>query len=122
MSLLVFYYHFQTLGLLFHHLMTTQHLRTTHQHLHSTALEMEHFFSGCSIKVNTTIQVTPFISSPDGLTVSSQLIVPTTKANNNITVICTVQDLLFNNQLSNPVKLLLQGTGYIFVYLFIVMN
>ena len=30
----------------FHHLMTTQHLRTMHQHLHSTALEMEHFFCG----------------------------------------------------------------------------
>ena len=34
--------------------------------------------------------------SPDGLTVSSQLIAPTTKANNNITVISTVEDALFN--------------------------
>ena len=55
------------------------------------------------------IQYTPFIVSADGLTVSSQLIVPTTKANNNITVICTVQDSLFNHQSSNPVKLYLQG-------------
>ena len=50
----------------------------------------------------------PYIS---GRTVSSQLIVPTTKANSNITVTCIVQDLSFNLQsASNPVKLFLQGT------------
>ena len=78
--------------------------------------------NGYSIILNNTeIEATPFILSPDGLTVSSQLIVPTTKANNNITVICIMQDSLFNHQSSNPVKLLLQGTGYnIFVYLFFV--
>ena len=48
--------------------------------------------------------------SSDGLTVSSQLIAPTTKANNNITVICTILDSLFNHQSSNPVTLFLQGT------------
>ena len=58
---------------------------------------------------NKEIQDTQFIVSPDGLTVSSQLIVPTTKANNNITVICTVQDRQLNHQSSNPVKLLVQG-------------
>ncbi|KAL5469192.1 hypothetical protein EMCRGX_G030411 [Ephydatia muelleri] len=46
----------------------------------------------------------------DGLAVSSQLIVPTTKANNNITVICIVLDLSFNPQSSDPVKLFLKGT------------
>ena len=30
----------------FYHLNTIQHLRTMHQHLHSTALEMEHHFCG----------------------------------------------------------------------------
>ena len=78
------------------------------------------YTTGTSYVLNRGIQYTPFIVSPDGLTVSSQLIVPTTKANNNITVICTVQDSLFNYQSSHPVKLLLQGTGYTFVYLFIV--
>ena len=49
--------------------------------------------------------------SPDGLTVSSQLIVPTTKANNNITVMCTVLDTSFKYfQSSDPVRLILQGT------------
>ena len=66
--------------------------------------------AGSSYVLNKGIQYTPFISSPDGLNVFSQLIVPTTKANNNITVICTVQDSLFNHQSSNPVKLYLQGT------------
>ena len=51
--------------------------------------------------------------SPDGLTVSSQLIVPTTKANNNTVVMCTVLDLLPHNiQSSGPVTLILQGTIY----------
>ena len=54
--------------------------------------------------------------SPDGLTVSSQLIVPTTKANNNITVICTVQDASYNHQSSDPVKLILQGTHVVSMY------
>ncbi|KAL5469067.1 hypothetical protein EMCRGX_G030259 [Ephydatia muelleri] len=65
--------------------------------------------AGSSYVLNKGIQYTPFIVSPDRLTVSSQLIVSTTKANNNITVICTVQDSLFNHQSSNPVKLYLQG-------------
>ena len=68
--------------------------------------------AGSSYVLNKGIQYTPFISSLDGLTVSSQLIVPTTKAN-NITVICTVQDSVFNLQSSNPVKLYLQGAAYI---------
>ena len=54
------------------------------------------YTTGTSYVLNRGIQYTPFIVSPDGLTVSSQLIVPTTKANNNITVICTVQDSLVN--------------------------
>ena len=69
--------------------------------------------TGSSYVFNKGIQYTPFIISPDGLTVSSQLIVPTTKANNNITVICAVLDSLFNFQSSKPVKLFLQGTAYI---------
>ena len=73
---------------------------------------------GSSYVLNKGIQYTPFIVSPDGLTVSSQLIVPTTKTNNNITVICTVQDSLFNHQSSNPVKLYLQGTVNICMYSF----
>ena len=52
--------------------------------------------------------VQPYINY--GPIVSSQLIVPTSKANNNITVICIVQDLSYNHQSSNPVKLFLQGT------------
>ena len=62
------------------------------------------YATGRSYVLNKGIQYTPFIVSPDGLTVSSQLIVPTTKANNNITVICTVQDSSYH-QSSNPVKL-----------------
>ena len=48
-----------------------------------------------------------YISSPDGLTVSSKFIVPTTKANNNITVICTSGHASFNYRSSDPVKLFL---------------
>ena len=66
--------------------------------------------TGLSYVLDKGIQYTPFIVSPDGLTVSSQLIVPTTKANNNITVICIVQNLSYYYQFSNPVKLFLQGT------------
>ena len=65
--------------------------------------------AGSRYVLNKGIQATPYISTPDGLIVSSQLIVPTTKANNNIAVICRVFDLVFNHQSSNPVKLILQG-------------
>ncbi|KAL5469155.1 hypothetical protein EMCRGX_G030367 [Ephydatia muelleri] len=65
--------------------------------------------AGSSYVLNKGIRYTPFIASPDGLTVSSQFIVPTTKANNNITVICIVLDTSFNFKSSNPVKLFLQG-------------
>ena len=68
------------------------------------------YTTGSSYVINKEIKLIHFIVSPDGLTVSSQLIVPTTKANNNITVVCTVQDSLFNHQTSNPEKLFLQGT------------
>ena len=78
--------------------------------------------AGSSYVLNKGIQYTPFIISPDGLTVSSQLIVPTTNANNNITVICTVQDSLFNHQTSNPVKLYLQGTVNICMYSLILID
>ena len=74
--------------------------------------------AGSSCVLNKGIQYAPFIVSPDRLTVSSQLIVSTTKANNNITVICTVQDSLFNHQSSNPVKLYLQGTVNIIIHIF----
>ena len=59
--------------------------------------------------VNKGIYYTPPVS-PDGLTISSQLIVPTTKANNNTVVVCTVLDTSFNHQPSDPVRLILQGT------------
>ena len=62
-----------------------------------------------SYVLNKGIYYTPLVSL-DGVTVFSQLIVPTTKANNNITVICTVQDVSFNHQSSDPVRLILQGT------------
>ncbi|KAL5469205.1 hypothetical protein EMCRGX_G030429 [Ephydatia muelleri] len=65
--------------------------------------------TGSPYVLNKGIRYTPYIISPDGLSVSSQLIVPTTKANNNITVICIVVDASFNPQFSNPVKLFLQG-------------
>ena len=56
------------------------------------------------------VPIMPRISL-DRLTISSQLIVPTTKANNNITVICVLLDLsLYNHQSSDPVRLILQGT------------
>ena len=101
----------------FHHPMTTQHLRK--MDLYSTALEMERFLCGqwmdmllahhmYSIKEYNTHP--PLL--PDKLTVSSQLIVPTTKAN-NVTVICTLLDSVFNFQSSKPVKLYLQGAAYI---------
>ena len=61
-----------------------------------------------SYVLNKRIYHTPPIS-PDGLSVSSQLIVPTTKANNNITVICIMLDALYNHQSSDPVRLVLQG-------------
>ena len=48
--------------------------------------------------------------SPDELTVSSNLTVPTTKANHNIKMISTVLDTsLSYHQSSDPVKLILQG-------------
>ena len=66
--------------------------------------------AGSSYVLNRGIRYTPSIITPDGLTVSSQLIVPTTKANNNITVICIVQGLQLNYRLSSdPVKLFVQG-------------
>ena len=74
--------------------------------------------AGSSYVLNKGIRYIPYIASQDGLTVSSQLIVPTTKANNNITVICTVQDSLFNHQSSKPVKLYLQGTVNIIMHIF----
>ena len=73
---------------------------------------------GSSYVLNKGIQYTPIIISLNGLTVSSQLIVPTTKANNNITVICTLLDSLFNHQSSKPVKLYLQGTVNIIIHVF----
>ena len=75
-------------------------------------------YAGSSYVFIKGIQYTHFIISPDGLTVSSQLIVPTTKANNNITVICTLLDSLFNHQSSNPVKLYLQGIVNIIIHVF----
>ena len=67
---------------------------------------------GSSYVLNKGIQYTPTVVLPDKLTVSSQLIVPTTKAN-NVTVICTLLDSVFNLQSSKPVKLYLQGAAYI---------
>ena len=74
------------------------------------------YITGSSYVLNRGIQPTPFILSPDGLTVSSQLIVPTTKANNNITVICLVQNQQANHQSSNPANLILQGKVPYIVY------
>ena len=79
------------------------------------------YFTGEVYVLNKGIQPTPFIISPDEHSVSSQLIVPTTKANNNITVICIVQDLSLNYQSSDPVKLFLQGTVLI-IYGFVHCN
>ena len=67
------------------------------------------YTTGTSYVQNKGIYPTPYVS-PDGVTVSSQLIVPTTKANNIITVICTVEDASTgNHQSSDPVRLILQG-------------
>ena len=49
------------------------------------------------------------IMSSDGLNIFSHLIVPTTKTNNNISVICNILDSSFNSWSSDPVKLTLQG-------------
>ena len=68
------------------------------------------YTTGASYVKNKGIYPTPYIISPDGLTVSSQLIVPTTKANNNTVVMCAVQDVSFNLQSSDSVRLILQGT------------
>ena len=71
------------------------------------------YTTGTQYVLSKGIQPTHFIVSPDGLTVSSQLIVPTTKANRNIAVICTVLDTVsYRPQSSNPVRLTLQGTAY----------
>ena len=73
--------------------------------------KVDGYFTGEVYVRNKGIQPTLSIVSSDELSVSSQLIVPTTKANNNITVICIVLDASFNIQsVSNPVKLFLQGT------------
>ena len=71
------------------------------------------YTTGAQYVLSKGIQPTPFIVSPDGLTVSSQLIVPTTKANRNIAVICTVLDTSYRLQSSNPVRLTLQGTAHL---------
>ena len=71
--------------------------------------------TGEAYVLSKDIQDTPFILSPDGLTVSSQLVVPTTKANNNITVICILQDQQLNHQSSDPVKLIFQGRVYMYI-------
>ena len=68
------------------------------------------YSTGASYVVNKGIQYTLYLLSPDERTVSSQLIIPTTKANNNTVVICTVLDKSFNPQSSDRVRLILQGT------------
>ena len=73
------------------------------------------YTTGASYVQNKGIYPTPYIILPDGLTVSSQLIVPTTKANNNITVICTVLDASHNRQSCGPVKLIIQGTVHNYI-------
>ena len=70
---------------------------------------MDTLTTGTTYVLNKGIEDTQFITASDGLTVSSQLIVPTAKANKNITVICTLLDSVFNPQSSDPVKLYLQG-------------
>ena len=65
------------------------------------------YTTGTSYVLNKGIQPTPYIILPDRLTVSSQLIVPTTKANNNTVVICSVLDALHNFQSSGPVLYLM---------------
>ena len=67
------------------------------------------YTTGTQYVLSKEIQPTPSIVSPDGLTVSSQLIVPTTKTNRNITVICTVLDRSYQPHSSNPVRFTLQG-------------
>ena len=114
----------------FHHPMTTQHLRTMHQHLHSTALEMEHHFCGQwmdSQLAHHMYSIKEYNTHPSSYHQMDffcvlQLIVPTTKAKNNITVICTVQDSLFNHQSSSPVKLYYQGTVNICMYSLILID
>ena len=67
------------------------------------------YTTGTPYVLSKGIQNTPYIGSLDGPTVSSQLIVPTTKANRNITVICTLLDTSYQVHSSNPVRLTLQG-------------
>ena len=74
--------------------------------------------TGTQYVLSKGIQPTPYIVLLDGPTVSSQLIVPTTKANRNITVICTVLDTSYQPHSSNPLRLTLQGTCAV-VYLLI---
>ena len=69
------------------------------------------YTTGTLYVLNKGIKDTNFLVSPDELTVSSQLIVPTTKANNNTVVIYTVE---FNHQSSDLVRHVLQGKYYIF--------
>ena len=61
--------------------------------------------------VNRGIRAPPWITSPDGRNVTAQLIVPTTRSNNNTIVVCVVGDLSsYILQPSDPVILILQGT------------
>ena len=67
--------------------------------------------TGTQYVLSKGIQPTPYVVSPDGPTVSSQLTVPTTNANRNITVNCTVLDTSYQLHSSNSVRLTLQGTA-----------
>ena len=75
------------------------------------------YTTGTQYVLSKRIQYTTYVVSPDGPTVSSQLIVPTTKANRNITVVCTTTVLFppFDYQTSYPVRLILQGTAYMYM-------
>ena len=98
-----------------YHLMTLQHLRTIHLHFtfscHGNGTILFWTVDGYTTRepyaLSKQIQPTSYIVSPAGLTVLSQLIVPTTKANRDITVICSVLDTSYQSHSNNPVRLTL---------------
>ena len=84
------------------------------------------YSTGSLYALNKGIWFSDTITSPDGHFVSSQLLIPQTKANSNITVKCTVINASYTGiESSEPIKLLLQGmfvVVFICIYLMFAMN
>ena len=66
--------------------------------------------------VNKGISVLTSVVSPDGRNITSRLLVPTIKSNDNTSVVCTLLDASYRNpQSADPVILLIQGIIKVFL-------